>query len=206
MQATRHLDNLRRAFRWHRRFFAALLTGVAVMASLSVVVSRGESTTPVVMAARTITGGAVLTDADLEVVRVPPAALAEGAFTEESALVGQTVVAEVPTRRVLTASDLLGGTGQVPDGRVALPVRFQETGALRLLRVGATIDILGASGAEAGYGVVAAGVRVMTIPQAEAGGLVGSGETGLVLVEVTPAQAGAISAAAAVSGLNFALR
>ncbi|HQZ00430.1 MAG TPA: SAF domain-containing protein [Propionicimonas sp.] len=206
MRVTQHLQNLRRAFRWHRRFFAALFAAVAVLAALSVLASRGDAGTSAVVATRTIAGGAVVTEADLAVVRVPASVLPEGAFADASAVVGQTVVADVPSRRVLSASDLLGGSGQVADGRLALPVRFDESSALALLRVGTRIDILGANSAESGFGVIAEGVRVVAIPQSDGGGLLGAGQAELVLVEVTPEQAGAISAAAAVSSLNFALR
>lgn len=177
-----------------------------MLAALSVLASRGDAGTEAVVAARPIACGAVVSEADLAVVRVPASLLPPGAFADADPVVGQTVVAQIPARRVLSASDLLGGSGQVGDGKLALPVRFDEASALRLLRVGSTIDILGATGSESGFGVIAASVRVVAIPQSEGGGLLGAGQAELVLVEVTAEQAGTISAAAAVSSLTFALR
>jgi len=205
VQAHRHLHSLCRAFRWHRRFFAALFAAIAVFAALSVVAARGDTGTFAVVAVRTIAGGAVVTEADVGVVRVPASVLPAEAFTEADAVVGQTVIAPVPSRRVLSPSDLLGGSSQVADGKLALPVRFEDAGALGLLRVGTIIDVLGASETGSGFGVIAAKVRVVAIPQSEGGGLLGASETKIVLIEVTPAQAESISAASSVATLSFAL-
>jgi hypothetical protein len=85
-------------------------------------------------------------------------------------------------------------------------VRFAEASALPLLRVGARIDVLGAAANGADYGIVAADVRVVALPAVSDGGALGGSQTALVLVEVDAAQAAAITAAAAVSAVGFALR
>ena len=179
---------------------------VAVLAGLSSLAQRDSDGEPVVVAARTIAGGAEIVAADLVVVRLPDAAVADGHFADPQQIVGRTVVAEVPTRGVLTASDLLGETGQVAPGRVALPVRFGESSTVSLLRVGVRVDILGPTAEGSGYGVVAGDVRVAAIPELTESGVLGGGRSELVLVEVTTAQATQIAGAAAVSELSFALR
>lgn len=206
MRPAQFLDSLRRAFRWHRRGLAALLVAVAVLAGLSALSQRDATGVPVVVAARTIAGGAELTAADLVVTRLPAVAVPEGSFSSAEPMLGRTVVTEVPTRRVLTASDLLGETGRVARGKVALPVRFGESATVPLLRVGARVDILGPSTEGSGYGVVAGDVRVAAIPDLTDSGLLGGGRSNLVLVEVTTTQATQIAGAAAVSELSFALR
>lgn len=182
-----------------------MFAAIAVFAALSVVAARGDTGTFAVVAVRTIDGGAAVTEADVGVVRVPASVLPEGAFAEADAVVGQTVIAPVPSRRVLSASDLLGVSSQVADGQLALPVRFGDAGALGLLRVGTVIDVLGASETGSGFGVIAANVRVVAIPQSDDGGLLGTSETSIVLIEVNSTQAESISAAASVSTLSFAL-
>ncbi len=158
------------------------------------------------VAARPIAAGTKLTAADLQVVRLPADAVAEGAFGGAEPLLGQTVVGPVPRRQVLTGSDLLGGQGQVRPGKVALPTRFQDAGATSLLRAGGRIDVLGAAGEGVGFQVVAADVVVLAVLGDADSGLMGGQQSGLSLLEVSTDQAAAIAAAAAVSGLSFTLR
>lgn len=195
-----------RAFRWHRRAFAALLLAVAVLAGLSAVVSSDPGGVPVVVAVRGLEGGSVVDAADLQVVRVPPGVVPEGAFAEPAGPAGRTLVVDVPARAVLTPSVLLDSAARASPGRLALPVRFGEAAAAALLRVGSRIDVLGPDSTGAGYGVVAADVRVLALPRPGGDGLLDSPGSPLVLLEVTPAQAAAVTAATSVSALAFALR
>lgn len=128
--------------------------------------------------------------------------VAAGALTEIGAAVGRTVIVGVPERQVLTPSALLGTAGQVAAGKVALPVTFGA--AASLLSVGSRLDVLGAD--TAGYGVVAADVRVAALPPSDDPGLLGGTTSRLVLLEVDSTQAAGIAAAMAVSSLSFTLR
>lgn len=206
MRSLPAVDSLRRAFRWHRRWFAALFAAVAVLAGLNAISARDSTGVGLVVAARSIPGGARLTAADLTVVTVPASLAANGAFPDPAGLLGRTVVTQVPERRVLTASDLLESTGLTGAGKVAMPIRFEDPTAQRLLRVGGRIDILGPTANGAGYGVVAGHVRVVAVPEVEDGGLLGGTQAAVVLVEVDQTTAAAIAEAAAVSALSFALR
>ncbi|MBI5028654.1 MAG: hypothetical protein HZB48_07600 [Actinobacteria bacterium] len=201
----RLIDPLRRAFRWHRRGIAALLVAVAVLSGLAAVGPRSSGGVAVVIAARTVPGGATLTPSDLTVALLPPQVVPEGAEGDPGQLVGRTVVVDVPERQALTASVLLDGAGGVGPGLLALPVTFGTTGTVSLLRTGQRLDVLGASAAGSGFGVIAAGVRVVAIAPSDAG-LLGGTDPPLVLLEVTSAQAAAVAAAMSVSGLSFALR
>ena len=159
-----------------------------------------------VVAARSIPGAAMIGADDVSVVLLPPAMVAEGAFTDLGQAVGRTVVVGVPARQVLTASALLGAQGQVAPGQVALPVTFGVAGTVSLLSVGSRVDVLGANASGSGYGVVAANVRVAAIPETEDSGPLGGGASQLVLLDVSSAQAAAIVAAMSVSAVSFALR
>lgn len=200
------LESFRRAFRWHRRTVAALLVAVAVLAGLNALTAGSPDGVPVVVAARTIAGGQQVAGTDLVVVRVPAATLPDGAATDPAEVVGRTVVVDVPARAVLTPSVLLDSAGRARAGALALPVRFGESAAVALLRVGTRVDVLGPADGGSGYGVVAADVRVLALPAAGSGGLIDGGDAPLVLLEVSSAQASAVAAAASVSALSFALR
>jgi Flp pilus assembly protein CpaB len=158
------------------------------------------------VALRDLDGGSVVEPAALQVVRVPPGVVPAGAFTDPTGPAGRTVVVDVPARAVLTSAVLLDSAARAGPGRVALPVRFGEAAAVALLDVGSRIDVLGPDASGAGYGVVAADVRVLALPRAGEDGLLTGSGSSLVLLEVTAAQAAAVTAAGSVSAVGFALR
>ncbi|HEY3336948.1 MAG TPA: SAF domain-containing protein [Propionicimonas sp.] len=206
MRSVPLVQSLSRAFRWHRRWFAAVFAALAVLATLNAFSSPDSSGTSAVVAGRSIPGGTKVAAEDLRIVRLPPSVVPVGAFTDVGAVIGRTLVIPVPEKSVLTPANLLESGALVTGGKVALPVRFAEATALGLLHVGAHIDILGAAANGAGYGVVAADVRVVALPAVSDGGVLGSSQGALVLVEVDSTQAAAIAAAASVSAVSFALR
>lgn len=206
MRSVPFLESLLRAFRWHRRWFAAFFAALAVLATLNAFTSAEASGLSTVVAARAITGGARVVAEDLRIVRLPAVMVPVGAFTDAGAVIGRTLVIPIAERSVVTPSNLLESGTLVAAGKVALPVRFAEPTALPLLRVGAHIDVLGAAANGADYGVVASNVRVVAIPAASEGGVLGGAQGALVLVEVDSGQASAITAAASVSAVSFALR
>ncbi len=207
MKQSRVVTPLLRAFRWHRRWFAAVFAAIAVLAGLNAINAQETDRREVVVAARSITGGATLAAADLRLAQLPPDAVPEGALTDPALLLGKTTKAALPGRRVIVESDLLGGEGGLGAGRLALPVQFEHSQAVALLSTGIRIDVLGPQGGSGGYQVVAADVRVITVvADAAASGPFGGAEAGPVLLEVDATQASAILAAASLGGVSFALR
>jgi pilus assembly protein CpaB len=200
---TKPFHSLLRAFRWHRRWFAAILATVAVFATLNVVSQQSSGAVPTVVAIKEIPGGNVLNDTDLAVVRLPKAMVAEGAFDSVDQLVGKEAIITIPARTVLTRSSLLTEGLEVAPGRLALPVKFGDSATMTALSVGSTIDILGQSGDS--YTVVASSLRVIAIPNAGQSGVLSSDSAELVMVDVDPTQAGAIATAATAGSLSFAL-
>lgn len=199
-------DSLLRAFRRYRRWFAAVFAVAGVAAALSVVSSAGSGGQPTVVAAHSITGGAVLSASDLRVVRVPPEARPEGAFSEISAAVGRQTLRDVSARDLLQESDLLDGELNSSPGMVKLPVHFSDSSAVSLLQAGQHIDIFGPDGSSDGFRLVASDITVLTVPHNESAGPLSSGGAELVVIEVNPEQAASISAAASITSLSFALR
>lgn len=206
MHPARLIDSLVRAFRWHRRWFAAILASVAVLATLSVLSPEASGTVPVVVAAHELAGGSNITAADVEVRPYPVDAVPDGAFSDASGLVGGEVVVTVPVRRPLTRTDLLDSGSLVEMGKVAVPVRFGDADTVAILRVGSRIDILGQPGPDAAVTTVASNVRVVAVPGADRGGVLGSSTSGLVLVEADQNQSAAILTATSVGTLGYVLR
>jgi len=207
MRQSRFFTPLLRAFRWHRRWFAAVFAAIAVLAGLNAINASDTDLREVVVAARPITAGSTLVAADLRLTQLPPAAVPDGALTDPGPLLGRTTKAALPGRRVVVESDLLGGDGSLGPGRLALPVQFDHSQAVALLGAGVRIDVLGPQAGSGGYQVVAADVRVITVvADSAASGPFGGAQPGPVLLEVDAAQASAILAAAALGGVSFALR
>ena len=207
MHPARLIDSLVRAFRWHRRWFAALLASIAVLATLEALSPDASGTVPVVVAAHELVGGSTIAAIDLEVLAFPADAVADGAFSDPSRVVGGEVVATVPARRPLTTADLLDAHSLVGQGKVAVPVRFADADTVSILHVGSRIDVLGQRTSDAAVSVVAAEVRVVAIPGADKGGVLGSSSGGgLVLVEADANQAAGILTAGTVGTLGYVLR
>ena len=158
-------ESVLRAFRWHRRWFAAILAAIAVVSGINAISSRTAGAVPVVTAARTVGGGTTLTAADLTISWLPAATLPEGYLGSTEALIGQQVITEVPRRAVLTGSALLSQGAGVAPGKLALPIRFGDGVTITLLEVGSRIDVLGPGGSGQGYVVVAATVLECSDPR-----------------------------------------
>jgi pilus assembly protein CpaB len=204
---SRLIDSLARAFRWHRRWFAALLACVAVLATLEALSPEAAATVPVVVAAHEIAGGSTIAASDVEVLAFPGVVVPEGAIGDPSALVGSEVVVTVPARRPLTRADLLDAAALASPGKMAVPVRFSDAGTVAILRVGSHIDVLGQSGQDAAVATIAQNLRVVAIPGSDAGGVLGSSSAGgLVLVEADETQSAAILTAGSGGTLGYVLR
>jgi pilus assembly protein CpaB len=206
VRPTQLISSLVRAFRWHRRWFAAILAAVAIFAATNVISTRSGGEVAVVVAARTIPGGTTLTPADLTTIWLPASGIAAGAFATNEALLGQEVISEVPQRGQLTAAALLTHGGGVAEGKLALPIRFGDASAASILSVGNRIDVLGAAATGDGFAVIATDVRVAAIPSSGPSGVLATQSGELVMIEVDQTQAAAISAAGAAGALSYALR
>ncbi len=200
------IDPIVRAFRWHRRWFAAIFAAIAMLAALNALSPTASGTVPVVVAAHQVGGGSKLTAADLSVLQLPADAVADGAFDDPSNLIGSEVVGTVPARGVLTKADLLDSNSLVGAGKVAVPVRFNDADAVAILKVGTRVDILGRQSTQAGMAAVARNVRVVALPSPGSGGALGSTGSGIVLVEADDAQAAAILSATSAGALEYVLR
>lgn len=204
---------VRRAVLVHRRSVAAALAGVAVLAGLRAASEPPAPSAAVVVARHDLPGGSVVTADDLARTTLPVDAVPAGARPSVAALTGRVLAAPVrrgePVTDVrLVAPALLDGY----PGRVAVPVRIADAGAVALLRVGDRVDLLAASpDGGSGARVVAAGAPVIALPDPSGGdGLAGPDGLGLeggglVVVAVTEDDALLLAQAAVTSVLSVVL-
>ncbi|UVS76916.1 SAF domain-containing protein [Actinokineospora sp. UTMC 2448] len=138
------LDRLTRPLSLRRAAAGVLVLLAAVLAFTP---SARDGTAPVLVAARDLPAGAVLSAADVRSVRMPPdlvpgAALAEASEVESAVLVAAASAGEPLTRTRLLGPEhvrLAAGPGQD-----AVPLRLADPGVARLLRAGARVDVVAA--------------------------------------------------------------
>jgi Flp pilus assembly protein CpaB len=127
------------------------LSAVGLAAAAAVVALRGDPAghrTPVVVAARDVAPGQVLSPADLRRADLPPDAIPDGAVTDPAKLLGATSTGAVHTGEILTDLRIVGprlaaaATG-VPNARI-VPMRLADNAIADILRPGDRVDVVAA--------------------------------------------------------------
>lgn len=193
-----------------RQVAALAFLAVAVVLALQPVpapaVAAASPTTPVVVAADDLSGGLVLTAADLAVARLPPALVPGGSVPEPEPVVGEVLAAPVRAGEAITDVRLVGAgvTALLPAGQVAAPVRLADLAVAALVRAGDRIDVLATLDGSAAAEAVAESAFVLAAPGPD-GGPPDDGSAGLLLVAVAPDTAARLAAAATTATLTITL-
>ncbi|WP_227979772.1 RcpC/CpaB family pilus assembly protein [Nocardia spumae] len=129
-----------------RRSAAAALAVLAAVVALRG--DPGGHRAPVVVAARDLTPGAILTPADLHRTDLPSEALPEGAIDDPARLVGATSTGAVHAGEVLTDLRIVGprlaaATTGAADARI-VPMRLADNAVTAILRAGDRVDVVAA--------------------------------------------------------------
>jgi Flp pilus assembly protein CpaB len=196
---------LQRHLRKHRALVAGALTAVGVLTALPALAPAGGPSVVVVAAAHDLQPGHPLTAGDLTTVALPQDLVPAGTLTTVAAALGHTAAGAVRRGEPLTDVRLLG-TGLLQGaGLVAAPLRLADPASLALLHAGDRVDVLAAptsaEGAATSAVTVAAGVRVLAVPDVKDD----AGDGGLVVVAATPATAARLAAAAVGARLSVTL-
>ncbi|MDO5628294.1 MAG: SAF domain-containing protein [Mobilicoccus sp.] len=146
----------RRLTRRARAVLAAVLAGVVVA-----LIARAAMPAPppheVVVAARDVAAGHLLTGDDVTVARVGDDLLPEGAVTDLTGALGKRVSTAITAREILTGAALVVSRDLADDER-ALHVPVADPGAIRLLRPGDLVDLVALD-----TGHTVASVRVLSV-------------------------------------------
>lgn len=162
-----------------------------------------EPTTPVLVTARDVPAGAVLTTAD---VRLEAAPSAPGGAVPLDVAVGATLTIGLPEGVAVVETMLLGPgvADSAPNGWVVVPVPLADPALADLIRVGDRIDLYLAAADTGGRlteaELVATGALVLaraSPDQSESSwlGTPASGDTSVVVVALRPADAPALAGA-----------
>ena len=170
-----------------------MCAAVAVWATLRVLEPPPPDVTPVVVAARDLTAGAVLGSSDLQTVGYLAGTVPDGVVTDP---VGRSLTGPVRRGEPLTTTRLVepGLLADHPD-LVAVPVRIPDATAVSLLRVGDRVDLVAADPGAGSAVTVARGALVVALPS-EPERLSGGTTGRLVLFGVSDGEMGAVGVAA----------
>lgn len=198
-----------------RRPLAALAAALAVAAGVAVARPPTPPSVPVLVAARDLDTGVVLGPRDVRTARLPPDAVPDHALRRLADTRGRPLAAAVRRGEPLTDVRLVGPQLRGSPGTVAVPVRFADPDAARLLRPGDRVDVLAARTSDGPSvplpetggpnppraRVVAGDAAVLARPDT------GEDRTGgLLILSVSPDAAAAIAGAAATGPLTYTMR
>jgi len=201
-------DTVRRlhlALRRRRRLVSALFAAAAVFAFGRVLSPAPPDTTSVVVAARDLSGGAMIGPDDIRIVQMPADLAPAGTEGSTAALLHETLAAPVRAGEPISDRRLVGEAlvSGYADGLVAAPVRIDDAEVASLLQVGDRIDVYAAHGDESPSArLVVSDAVVVTVPQFDEEGRDGA----LVVLGVTSPSAAAVAQASSRGPLAISLR
>ena len=179
---------------------AAVLTGVSAAAP------EGPAMISVVKARSQLPAGTVLSTSDLVRDRAAASDVPDGVLTDPLALVGKILAAPVAENQMMTPLATTDPRTSVPQGHVIAPLRLADPALVALVRPGDLVDVIAADARAGQAAVVAAGARVVTVPQVPDED-VGPGSDGaLVLIDVDAHTASVVAQAAASATLTIIWR
>jgi Flp pilus assembly protein CpaB len=202
----RPLRALARAASWHRRKLAVLAAAAAVLTGVSAAAPEGPAMITVVKAKAQLPGGTVVSASDVVLDRVAASDVPEGVLTDPLALLGKTLAAPVAENQMLTPLVVTAARTSVSQGHVIAPLRLADTALAALLRPGDVVDVIAADAQAEQAAVVAAGARVVTIPELPDERASPGPEGALVLIDVDAQTASVLAHAAAAATLSIIWR
>jgi Flp pilus assembly protein CpaB len=192
----------------------ALLLCAAAGIAVHQLTPAPAQTVSVLAAARDLPAGASLNGSDVTTVRVPPAMVPDGTFTESSGVGGKQLAAPLRKGQLLTDTQLVGPglLAGAPPGSAAVPLRMADPSSIQLVSPGQLVNVVLTSGN--GYDQASASkILAKSVPVLWTSGQEGQGSQwlaagdsdGLLVVAATPGQAGALAGASTQGKLFFVL-
>jgi pilus assembly protein CpaB len=189
-----------------RQVAAAVLTVLALVLAVRpspAPAAPGEETVPVVVSARDLPAGTVLTAADLTIAGYPAAATPAGVVDDPQELLSRVLAGGVRAREPVTDARLVGPgvTALLPPGQVAAPVRLADLAVAALVHTGDRVDVLATVADAPSAEVIAEGALVV----ATTGAAADRSAAGLLLLGVDEQTAARLAAAATSATLTLTL-
>ncbi|MCW2705767.1 MAG: Flp pilus assembly protein CpaB [Blastococcus sp.] len=189
-----------------RRVVAALLTALALVLAVRPAPVPASARAPdlvtVLVSARDLPAGAVLTAGDLEVAGYPPDAVPTGVAVDPGQLLRRVLAGGVRAGEPITDARLVGAglTALLPEGQVAAPVRLADLAVAGLVRTGDRVDVLATAPGATAAEVLAGGALVLATTGADE-----QSGAGLLVIAVDGETAARLAAAATTATLTMNL-
>ena len=173
-----------------RRLTAGALVLLAAALALRPHTVRAEPTVPILVAARDLAPGVILTPADVRVVAAPAALRPAAALGSPREVAGRVLAGAATSGEPITRARLVGpentrlSTGGTDD--VAVPVRLADPAVADLLTPGAVVDVVTADPHGTAGALLAAGATVVTVRAADPPGGASTGRPGRLVVIAMP--------------------
>ena len=169
---------------------AIVVAALLVSATLRTALTPPPAGIPVLVAARDLAAGHVLTERDLTVTHLPPSA-APASEIDRATVIGRELAVPVPAALPLVPTLLAGDRFALdpPEGAVVVALTPADATTTALLRPGDRVDLV----TEAG--VLARAALVLEITEPDAAGLLGTAGAHVMVDAVTPAEGRALAAA-----------
>jgi pilus assembly protein CpaB len=161
----------------------------------------------VVKAKSQLPGGAVLSATDLVLDPVVASDVPENVLTDPNELIGKTLAAPVAENQMMTPLTTTVARTSAQPGHVIAPLRLGDPAVTALLHPGDVVDVVAADAqGEQPAIVIAAGARVVTVPEVPDDRAGPGPEGGLVLIDVDSHTATLLAQAAASATLSIIWR
>jgi len=200
----------------------ALASGLGVYSLLRNAQSSGASTVTVVVAARDVADGHVLSPADVQLAPLPEAAVPDSAFTSPDSVIGRVTRIPVLAGEALIPARLapVGAGGglevRIGRGKRAMPVRIEDAAA-SVIQPNSRVDVIlittlanGAPGAArlilSNKRVLSVGGQMERIAPTPGAAPAPTATATIATIEVTPAEAERLAVAMTSGRIQFVLR
>lgn len=164
-------------------------------------VTRGatDDLVAVVVTTRLVPAGMTVGADDLAVTQVPAAVAPDGVLTQTQDAVGKVAGTGLRKGQMLTDMTLVGGSAS--DGSVVLSIKLDNPELAALAPPGTRITLFTTTSSEP----VASHILVVAAPVAQTGGILGGTASAVLLVRVSPEEAGRLARAMSSSTLTLAI-
>ena len=194
MNPTELLTRLTRFAKWHRRGLGVLAATICLFASLSALAPARPESSPVVVAARALSAGSTLAEADLQVIQLPMELMPDQALHDPAEAIGRILTGSLTRGSVVTSANILNGRETSSGDERLVPFRVPDAATVALLQVGDRITVVGST-MDGGVVDLATDVRVAALPVSQSSGLGGGESGGLVVVAANAETAARLAAA-----------
>lgn len=128
----------------HRRVLRGIAIAIAAVMVVGILKPGAREGVTVLVAARDLPGGTILSAADLQAKKVPGDLLPDQPLKPGAAILGRTLTGPARRGEVLTDQRILSPSLLLEPGTVAAPIRLADSASASILHAGDRVDVFAA--------------------------------------------------------------